>query len=393
MVFVGYGLHLYLSMGLVIVLCMTTALFYWDRTQTHTVPKTSMLGLAALGLLTLSPRVWDTTEWGLTRAIDPAGDTRFFFGRSGVVGVGADGSVYWDGLWHSELVQRPGDHIDTNNWWMAVAPVLAHSTGDIQHIGLIGLGTGITASSLAELGSVERIDAYEINHTLEQIFADFPQGTMGAASHPKIQILWEDARSGLALREQTYDVITTAPLYLRQAGAGLLNSKESYELIRSRLKPDGVVCVFSWGTDEQAFVVRQTAAEVFAYQESIWGGYLLLLSDSPIDLSPKTLEQRMRRHADDPLWAELIEFSGPLGADGLSTLLDDPSFDWGDGRWISTDDRPLVEYPRFLAQQLASTGQDRARIELPPPGQWSEDFDEQKWHAADGSIDVSGGMP
>ena len=229
-----------------------------------------------------APHWTNVNEWSLGTQIDPEGDTRFYFGPSGVVGVGSDGSVYWDGLWHSELLSEPGQQVDTNNWWMAVAPVLAHGDGDIRHVALMGLGTGITAGTLAMLDSVERIDAFEINHTLKQVFADYPEGSMNVADHSKIEIRWQDARTGLALSDQRYDIITTAPLYLRQAGSGTLNSRETFALIQSRLAPGGVACVFSWGTDAQAYVVRQTAADVFDYQLSLWGGYLLLLSDSPL---------------------------------------------------------------------------------------------------------------
>jgi hypothetical protein len=383
-IFIGYELHLYLAIGLICLLCLTVGAFYFDRQLDRRLPLLSMAGGAALVMLLVTPRVTDTGSWGLTRMIDPEGETRFFFGRSGVVGVGTDGSVYWDGLWHSHLVFEPDDHIDTNNWWMAIAPVLAHSTGEIKHIGLVGLGTGITAGTLARLGSVERIDAYEINHTLESIFAEYPEETMGVTSNPRIQLLWQDARSGLALNEQKYDIITTAPLYLRQAGAGILNSRESYTLIQSRLKPDGIACVFSWGTDAQAYSVRQTAAQVFEYHKSIWGGYLLLLSDSPIELNAEVLLARMIRHSEDPLWAEIIAFAGPLGAEGLASVVDDPQFDWGDGSLITTDDQPIVEYPGYLEQQVDALGTDRAALKLPPPGQWSGDFEERKWLAGNG---------
>jgi spermidine synthase len=383
-IFIGYELHLYLFIGLIVGLCLFIAAFYFDRVLDHRIPFFSLLGGGAVLLLLLSTRLVESESWGLTRVIDPSGDTRFFFGRSGVVGVGTDGSVYWDGLWHSHLVFEEDDHIDTNNWWMAVAPVMAHSTGDIKHIGLVGMGTGITAATLARLGSVERIDAYEINHTLESIFAEYPQETMGAAQDPRISLLWQDARTGLALREQQYDIITTAPLYLRQAGSGILNSLESYELIRSRLKPGGIACVFSWGTDAQAFTVRQTAAQVFQYQKSIWGGYLLLLSDSPIELNAQVLLARMTRHHDDPLWAEIIEFAGPLGASGLASVVDKPQFDWGDGRLLTTDDHPIVEYPAQLDQRAHELGYDLSTIALPPPGAWSNDFAERKWLAGMG---------
>ena len=44
---------------------------------------------------------------------------------------------------------------------------------------------------------------------LRQIFDEYPAGTLHAATDPKINLIWQDARTGLALRDDTYDVITT----------------------------------------------------------------------------------------------------------------------------------------------------------------------------------------
>ena len=206
----------------------------------------------------------------------------------------------------------------------------------------------------------------EINHTLKQVFREYPEGTMGAATNPKIALHWQDARTGLNLRNEKYDVITTAPLYLRQAGAGLLNSIENMRAIHSRLKPNGVVCMFSWGTDAQALTVRQTAAKVFPHQMTINGGYLLLLSNQPLDLSEGTLARRLTEHAGDPLWDEVSAYVGKQGAAGLVERVDKPQFYFGDGRLITTDDRPVLEYPGFLevAVEALDYGPQH-RLELP----------------------------
>ena len=243
--------------------------------------------------------------------------------------------------------------VDTENWWMGVAPIFAHPTGDVKRIAVVGMGTGITAATMANADHVEHIDAYEINHTLKQIFHEYPEGTMGAATNPKIALHWQDARTGLNLRsKEKYDVITTAPLYLRQAGAGLLNSIENMRAIHARLKPDGVVCMFSWGTDAQALTVRQTAAQVFPHQMTINGGYLLLLSNQPLDLSEETLARRLAEHAGDPLWDEVAKYAGKGGASSLVKRVDNPQFYFGDGRLITTDDQPVLEYPGYLERTV-----------------------------------------
>jgi predicted membrane-bound spermidine synthase len=355
-IFIGFELHLMLTFAFIVVIAMGVATFWIDRTTPRRVPLSAGVILCMMAVL-LTPQLTDTSQWNISERISEPGSTRFFFGRSGVVGVDKEGSVYWDGLWHSELITTPGGHIDSFNWWMAAAPVLAHPTGEIHHAAIVGMGTGITAGSLAPLGSLERIDAYEINHTLQQVFDEYPEGTLHSATDKKVNLIWQDARSGLSLNEQRYDVITTAPLYLKQAGAGLLNAVETFEVVRSHLKPGGIACVFSWGTDAQAFVVRQTAAQVFEHHLSIWGGYLLLLSDSPIDMSAATLRTRLATHAGDPLWAQIAEHAGEqIDANYLADIVDNPQFSWGDGRLFTTDDRPIIEYPRYLDEAMNRLG-------------------------------------
>jgi spermidine synthase len=368
--FVGFELHLLLTIALIVAVAACIAAYWIDRTGAtrRRLPLSAIPVLLAVGILAV-PQLTDTTRWNISTRIAEPGSTQFYFGRSGVVGVDREGAVFWDGLWHSELVTVPDGHVDSFNWWMATAPMLAHPTGDIRHAAIVGMGTGITAGTLATLGSLERIDAYEINHTLQQIFDGYPDGTLHAATDPRINLIWQDARTGLSLREQKYDIITTAPLYLKQAGAGLLNSIETFEVLRSRLKPGGIACVFSWGTDAQAFVVRQTASQVFEHRLTIWGGYLLLLSESPIDFSEGTLAARLAKHAGDPLWdatAEHAEREGGLGY--LAGMVDQPQFSWGDGRLITTDDRPILEYPVYLDEAMVRLGYYDAFHRLALPG-------------------------
>ena len=286
---------------------------------------------------------------------------RIFYGRDGMIAVDDEGNLMWDGLWHSKL-SADNDHVGTNNWYLAVCPVLCH-TGPIDDACVIGVATGITASTLSRLDTVQRIDGYDITHTLEEIFAEYPAGTLHLADNPKINLIWQDARSGLALRpDRRYDLIQTQPLYLKQGGSALLNSVGFYELIRDRLKPNGVFCLYSNGTAAQAFAVRQTAARVFAHGVSFLDGYLLVLSNDPIDLSTNTLARRLSQ--DDPLWREIRTFSRTQSPEAIHTLLDMPPLDWGDGRLTITDDRPIVEYPALLSETISAQG---LATDLPAP--------------------------
>lgn len=278
---------------------------------------------------------------------------RMYSGRDGVLFITPDRHLFWDGLWHSRLAQD-GDYVGTKNWYVAVCPVLSHPTGDIRDACVIGVGTGITVGALAQLDTIERIDGYDITQVLKSVFRDFPDGTLNIATNPKVHLHWQDARTGLALNPRQYDLIQTQPLYLKQAGSALLNSVEFYRLVSSRLKPGGVFCLYSNGTPEQAFVIRETAAKVFPYRESFLDGYLVILSNDPIDLSETALARRLK--SKGPLWDEIRRYPITATAADLGKLLDHPPLQAGDGQLYVTDDFPIVEYPEQLAARIRAKG-------------------------------------
>lgn len=275
--------------------------------------------------------------------------SRLFCGRDGVIVVRDNGEMVWDGLWHSSMSDGES-HIGTHNWHLGVMPVICRSADTVKDICVIGVGTGITAATLAKLESVERVDAYDISTVLKDVFAAYPDGTLHISRNPRINLIWQDARTGLELNPQKYDIIQTQPLYLKQAGSGLLNSKEFMELVSSRLKPGGVFCLYSNGTPEQAFAIRETADSVFAHRETFFNGYLLILSNTQIRLDADVLTSRLK--SDDELWTEIRRHPATATVGHLLALVDAPRLPGGDGRLIITDDRPLIEYPTHLRQEI-----------------------------------------
>lgn len=283
---------------------------------------------------------------------------RAFYNRDGVIMVDSTGNLIWDGLWHSRLSEN-NDHVGTANWFLATAPVIAHD-GPIKDALVIGVAAGVTATTIAKSGA--QVDAYDINPGLKQLFRRYPAGTLHLAENPAISIRWQDARSGLALNDKHYDVIQTQPLYLKQAGSSLLNSEQFYRLVSKRLKPGGIFCLYSNGTPGQALVVRQTAAKVFAHYRSFSHGYLLLLSNEPIDLAEPRLLERFR--SPGPFWDEVRAFEPTKDANAFLRLFDSVDFPWGKGDLITTDDHPIVEYPAYVEAKIEALGYRN----LPLPG-------------------------
>ncbi|MDA1016363.1 MAG: hypothetical protein O3A00_18130, partial [Planctomycetota bacterium] len=277
-------------------------------------------------------------------------DQRVYCGREGVIAIETDGDLNWSGLWHSALSQD-GNHVGSNNWHLAVAPVICHPTGNIKDVCVIGVSTGITASTFAKLASVEQVDGYDISHMLKRIYRDYPDGTLNIATNPKIHLIWQDARTGLNVNSKQYDIIQTQPLYLKQAGSSVLNSIEFFRLVASRLKPDGVFCLYSNGTAEQSLAVRETALRVFRHHETFFNGYLLVLSDSDISLNAERVTRQYTR--DDPLWDEIRGWEFTNSAEAYMKLVDRPKLFAGRGRLVISDMHPICEFPDYLKTRVA----------------------------------------
>lgn len=337
MTFVGYEIPFFLAI-LAVALVLLALRSCGDAGQ-NDVPsfRRGLLPLAGAVLIVGGSLVADTSRLLPGHSL--------FCGRDGVIVVRDNGEMIWDGLWHSSMSDGQ-NHIGTHNWHLAVMPTVCHAESPIRDVCVIGVGTGITAATLAKLDSVRTVDAYDISRVLEDVFAAYPDGTLNITDNPKVNLIWQDARSGLELNPATYDLIQTQPLYLKQAGSGLLNSAEFMRLVSRRLNPGGIFCLYSNGTPEQAFAVRETADSVFAYRESFFNGYLLILSNDPIHISADTLQTCL--HSDDPLWREIRGYPATHSPQAILSLRDTPPLPGHAGRLIISDDHPVVEYPAYL---------------------------------------------
>ena len=317
-------------------------------------------GVAALAIALAA-----LTVYGLRQNLVVQKDgTQSYYGRDGVVEIRPNGLMIWDGLEHAGL--RQGENqIGDNNWLMAAIPVLAHPARQLDRALVIGLGCGTTAHTLAGVDRIKSVEVYEINETLKRLLRDNPDGTFDVATDPKIQIRWQDGRTGLALSEQTYDLITQQPLWLMQAGSGLLLSREYFELVRSRLTPRGVFCVYTYdgGNGAQSQIVRQTLQQVFPHCESFFNGWMVLASQQPLDLEPA--RWRTKSSGSDRFSHEIAAFEQIRSFSRLPPLTasrDVPRLSWKLTEDVTTDDHPLVEFPREALSRVRASSHERLAV-------------------------------
>lgn len=310
---------------------------------------------AALGWGVSVPRShehWEETAW---------------WGRDGVVELTGPGDVYIDGMWHSQLSDGR-DHVGEQYAWLpAAAGILGMAGRPLEDALVIGGGVGISATTIAGLEGVA-VDTYEINTTLQHLLRERPEETLHSLDNPRIHWMWQDARSGLALNEKQYDLIMSAPLLLRAAGSSSLLSLEYLDLVKSRLRPGGVVVVYAnEGWQEQYLLIQRTLAERFRFRVTWKDGLVTVCSDEPFQLTRRWLGARMA--ADDAFGAELARADVIARHDGWvgglwGMYAGDEGVDWVADRPI-TDDDPLLEYPEIAEALVVGVSTRDAGLAAP----------------------------
>lgn len=122
-------------------------------------------------------------------------------------------------------------------YWLGILPSLLRPT--TRDITVVGLGGGVAIELVPK--TVERIDVIELEP--EVVAANRAIGELRAIdplSDPRVRIHLGDARGSLRLIERRVDAVVSQPSHPWTAGASHLYTKEFFELVHSRLRPEGV---------------------------------------------------------------------------------------------------------------------------------------------------------
>jgi spermidine synthase len=233
--------------------------------------------------------------------------------------------------------------------FMAHLPLAFHPDQP-QSALVICFGMGTTYRSL--LSWDIQATAVELVPSVKEAFNYYFDDAPTVLSSRKGQIVIDDGRRFLRRTDQMFDVITIDPAPPAEAaGSSLLYSEQFYRLVKTRLKPDGILQQwFAIGEDRiQQAVVRSLVNSfpyVRAYPSVAGWGYHFLASMSPIEaLTAEKMTQRLSERARHDLleWSggrDLKEYVGPV----LSKEIPIQQLLAADPRIRITDDRPFNEY-------------------------------------------------
>ena len=173
-------------------------------------------------------------------------------------------------------------------------PMLFHP--DPKSALVVGQGSGIT------LGAVEQFPVKEI--TLVEISPSVIEGSRffdpfnhHALDDKRLTLKLEDGRNHIALSDDTYDVIVSEPSNPWISGVGALFTVNFFELLKKRLNPGGVACIWvhtNMSPDSFKSIIRSFSKEFpfVSMWESIAGDdYLLIGSEKEYGLSYEKAQQ------------------------------------------------------------------------------------------------------
>jgi spermidine synthase len=215
---------------------------------------------------------------------------------------------------------------------------------------VIGLGSGITAGSLATSQSLTDMTILEISTEVVEASAWFEPENHGVLDDPRVELVTADARNYLLATPQSYDLIISEPSNPWISGIANLFTDEFLRLAKSRLNPGGVMTqwfhIYSMSEDDLKTMLK-TFDDNFAYV-SVWriqaGDLALVGSDQPHALSMTYASQvgaselvRAQVRSDRDLAGLYI-----FGGDMLSRYVRDAR--------TNSDRMPIVEFnaPRNL---------------------------------------------
>ncbi len=224
---------------------------------------------------------------------------------------------------------------------------------------VVCFGMGTTARSASRHDGTE-VWAVELVPAVFDCFgfyhADGPELLRSSRVHPVV----DDGRHFLLTRPQPYDVITVDPAPpLYSAGAVNLYTQEFFQLCRSCLRPQGVMCLWVPPANRsEILAIFRTFLEVFEHVQ-LWEGpapeargrgFYLLGSRSPFGEVERKIRagfQDAKAAADLREWGP--ECDGPEKVLALFLAEGDAIRDLVAAAPVITDDHPYTEFPLWRA--------------------------------------------
>ncbi len=262
------------ALGLVYLLLLFVRR-YWSLLPT-------LLGAGALGLALLAIPA-NARFWQLINGVPTAGQFLFHENESAVsvIKLSPDqksGLVFVNGLGQSGMPYR----YDEVHTLLGALPVMMHPNP--ERVAVIGLGSAGTVNGIAGRAETRRIDCFEIANNQALVLAQYAAvagdtAVSAVLTDPRLRLIFRDGRYAIRNQAERYDVIEADALRPSSAYSGNIYSREYFQLLRSRLKPNGIAV--TWCPTARVLNTFRTVFPYVAYCDQL----ILIGSNQPIQLN------------------------------------------------------------------------------------------------------------
>jgi len=228
-------------------------------------------------------------------------------------------------------------------------PLLLHP--DPKDVAVVGLGLGITLSATNRNPNVQNIEVIELTREMVEAQRYLEDVSGGVLHSPKVHVRIDDGRNFMAMSDRSFDMITADPVHPRNTGVGYLYTREYYESIKRRLRPQGVVCQWMpmYEMSKKSFdVALRTFVSVFP-NASLWlsgTNALFIATVEPFQIDYRDLATRMQDPVVKADFDSIGVHSAPellslmvMGPDEISGYLASTP-----DQSLNTDDNAYLEY-------------------------------------------------
>jgi spermidine synthase len=229
-------------------------------------------------------------------------------------------------------------------------PLILHANP--QNVSFIGLASGISAAAALDF-PISSLQAVElVPEVITAAREHFGQWNQKLFQDKRVSLVRHDGRQAIQASKENYDVIIITLLQPDQDGVSNLYSRNFFEIVRSKLSKDGIICLwlpFFQMDHELSGIIMRTFGEVFPHAAIIRGNMDplepaigLVGSNAPIQFGTSYLENRLSQ------FSYLQNESAFLRSAANFQLLLVGDLKANQGTFqqypLNTDDRPMIGF-------------------------------------------------
>ena len=182
--------------------------------------------------------------------------------------------------------------LSADEYTMALLAVLPMSIlPEARHVGVIGMGSGMTTHTLLSNPRLERVDTVEIEPAMVEGARHFGARVKNTFDDPRSHIVIEDAKTYFARNRESYDIIISEPSNPWVSGVSTLFSVEFYRQIKRYVRPGGLFVQWLqvYETDVPLLVTVFTALQAEFSNYRVYyanSGDLLIVASADREIPP-----------------------------------------------------------------------------------------------------------